>query len=385
MTSMWQHRTRNAFLFTAALLSLLRYGKRTKIPANPRAVLVVHLAKLGDMVCFTPVLRALRKNLPETKIIVLGDAVNKELLEGSPDVDEYMVCTDARAFSFARELACRPIDIALIRGTGFVGLALALCAGIPLIITSRLVEGRSFATRTYHWLLPYVKTVDASFGEYMPRQYLRLLEPLGIRSDDTTKHLAFSQEAKEHTQAFLREHGLNEGDLLVGVSPSAGNKIKEWPVDRFAAVADHLIENYRAKIILIGGPKDAALIASTLERIRQKSSVSSAQGHSIERLKALIARLSLFISVDTGPIYIAEAFGVPTVDIVGPVDEREQPPRGQFHRVVVPERKEAEVHILNARLYDREEATRQTLAISAEAVCREVDGLLADMQRPRVL
>ena len=38
----------------------------------------------------------------------------------------------------------------------------------------------------------------------------------------------------------------------------------------------------------------------------------------------------LFISVDTGPIYIAEAFNVPTVDIVGPVDENVQPPADLF-------------------------------------------------------
>ena len=50
---------------------------------------------------------------------------------------------------------------------------------------------------------------------------------------------------------------------------------------------------------------------------------------SLDELKALIQRLSLFISVDTGPIYIAEAFDVPTIDIIGPMDENEQPPRGE--------------------------------------------------------
>jgi ADP-heptose:LPS heptosyltransferase len=82
--------------------------------------------------------------------------------------------------------------------------------------------------------------------------------------------------------------------------------------------------------------------------------------------------------VDTGPIYVAEAFGTPTVDIVGPVDEREQPPIGQKHRVVVPpERRIPALHIMNAHGYDRKEARRQSEAITTAMVldaCRELLG-----------
>jgi len=44
--------------------------------------------------------------------------------------------------------------------------------------------------------------------------------------------------------------------------------------------------------------------------------------------------MSLYVSADTGPIYIAEAFNVPTIDITGPVNENEQPPQGEKHKIV---------------------------------------------------
>ena len=83
------------------------------------------------------------------------------------------------------------------------------------------------------------------------------------------------------------------------------------------------------------------------------------------------------MSVDRGPLYIAEAFGVPTVDIVGPVDEREQPPIDVRHVVVVPEgRRRAELHVMNGRVYDAAEARRQVVAISVEQVTRSIDELM---------
>ncbi len=51
-----------------------------------------------------------------------------------------------------------------------------------------------------------------------------------------------------------------------------------------------------------------------------------AGGLGLRFLAGVIRRAALFVSVDTGPLYIAHAFDVPLVDIVGPVDSREQPP-----------------------------------------------------------
>ncbi len=344
----------------------------------PRKVLIVQLAKLGDMVCITPVLHALRQHSPETKIYVLGNASNKEVLAGSSDVDEYIVFEKKNMFSIIRYLRGEKIDVACNRGTGYIGLVTVLLAGIKSVIATRVVYGKRFETRTYKWLLPFVHTVDFRFGEYMPLQFLRLLEPLGIFSSDTKKHLRFSKIASEKVDQFFAQKNIDsQRDFIVGISPSAGNKIKEWPADRFALVADYILERPRTKVVLIGGENDEEEIQNMIKHIKSSKRVINAQGQfTLEELKAFISRINLFMSVDTGPIYIAEAFDVPTIDIIGPVDEKEQPPQGLIHRSVVsPHRTKPELWVLNARMYDRIEARRQVESITVPMVTAAFDEL----------
>ena len=123
-------------------------------------------------------------------------------------------------------------------------------------------------------------------------------------------------------------------DFIVGISVGAGNRIKQWPLERFAKVADALIERYRAKIIFLGSQQDKAMIGETMGRMRHNASAVAATDFAIHELPSLIKRFNLFISVDTGPVYIADALKIPLIDITGPCDPREQPPLGN-HAVLV--------------------------------------------------
>jgi ADP-heptose:LPS heptosyltransferase len=220
-----------------------------------------------------------------------------------------------------------------------------------------------------------VVVVPHFMGSYAPRQYLRLLEPLNIVVDNTTKTLAISSAAKEKADAFLKQ--LPAHSLLAGIAPSTGSKIKEWPAERFALVADYLVEKHNAVIVVLGGKRDSHEVEEMMRNVTRKNRVlSTLDLFSIDELKAVVQRLELFISADTGPIYIAEAFGVATVDIVGPMDEKEQPPIGTRHKVVAAPRHKPELHIMNARVYDAREARRQAEAITVQMVLAEVEELI---------
>ena len=134
--------------------------------------------------------------------------------------------------------------------------------------------------------------------------------------------------------------------------------------------------------MVLGGPKDEEKVEKTISLM--KNQATPVTDLNIDELKAFISKLNLFISVDTGPIYIAEAFNVPTIDITGPIDENEQPPRGPMHRNVVPsDRKKPELFVLNAKSYNREEALRQVDSITVSQVTNEIDLLITDIKRQR--
>lgn len=367
-------RSTNLALFFRCLLRWFVYGPASKPPCRPRSLVIVQQGKLGDMICTTPMFRAVKQYCPETKIIVVGDKINGQVLAGNSDVSEYVaVGTDAiRAIKELKRL--RP-EAGILTTPSIRALAMLYLAGVPAIVAPRVVGGRSAESRLYTWLRPIAYLIDHRMGHYAPSEYLAMLRPFGIESEDTHKHVAVSAAAVEKAEQLL------DGRLgpLVGISPSAGNRIKQWPPERFARVAEHLWRTYKTTAVVLGGPGDSKEIDGMLRALDPAVPVINLGGKlTIEELKAVVGRLALFISVDTGPIYIAEALGVPTVDITGPVDEREQPPRGPRHAVVVPpQRKAPELFVMNPSGYNYDEAKRQVESITAAQVAAAADKLIA--------
>jgi ADP-heptose:LPS heptosyltransferase len=353
------------------------HGSSRRAIKSPKSVAVVQFGKLGDMVCTTPMFRAIKKADPNTRVIVVGDKVGGQVLAGNPDVDRYIICGKDIGQAL-QELRKEEVQAGITAGPSMRAFCLLYLSGAPLVVAPRIMGEKSSEGRLYRLVRRLGVLKPHAIGSYAPREYLRLLEPLGIADEDTKKRVACAPEAASRIQALLEKHGAH-GAFLAGISASAGNKIKNWPADRFAAVADHVAERYGATIVFIGGPGDRPETDAARARLAEGTRCIDTVGElSVEELKALVARLGIFIAVDTGPIYIAEALGVPTVDIVGPMDEREQPPIGERHAVVVPpfERK-PQLFIMSPGKYDWDEARRQAEGISVRQVVAAVDGLMA--------
>jgi ADP-heptose:LPS heptosyltransferase len=357
----------------------LRRGWATRVPERPQRILLVQMAKLGDMVCTTPVLHALRKAYPQAHVVVMGNKTNKAVLEGNQDFDEYFVFSGIR--NTAKVLRTKKFDIALLAGGPDLGsLAAAFFANVPCIVTSRIEGGWSPLNDVWYRLAARCAVaVPHVMHQYAPREYLKLLESINIFTEDIQKHLAYSAAGGEHAQDFFERYRLS--GLVIGMAPAAGNKIKEWPAERFALLADYLVEKYGATVIVIGNGKDEKEVTDMMVHFKTNDRIiNTLNQFSIDELKAIVAKLSLFISADTGPIYIAEAFDVPTVDITGPIDEREQPPIGDRHLVVTPPPPRIpQLFVLNAKHYDYAEARRQAESITVEAVMKVCDSLLAKL------
>ncbi|MDQ5955534.1 MAG: hypothetical protein QG621_537 [Patescibacteria group bacterium] len=354
---------------------LLLHGT-AKRKVTPTSIVIVQFGKLGDMVCTTPMSRAVKVHDPSIRVIVVGDRVGGEVLAGNPDVDRYIVC-GADIAEALQELRKEKVDAGVIASPSLRAFALLYLAGIRTIVAPRVVGGVSMEGRLYKVLASLGVRVEHRMGRYAPGEYLRALEPLGIFATNTTKHLAISSEAVEWVEGFWKDHNLT-GMKVVGISPAAGNRIKQWPPERFASVAGHLFKQ-GFKLVVVGGKNDQNETKAMLDAMRPVAVVNTVGTLSIEQLKALMQKLSLFISVDTGPIYIAEAFGVATIDIVGPVDEREQPPVGPRHVVVVPKREKPELYVMNPYPRDITEARRQTESITAQDVIAAADTLLGQL------
>lgn len=371
-------RFKRLLLVMKVFARFLLHGKANKLSKKLDKVLVVQTSKLGDMVCTTPVFQAIKEKYPYARVYVLGNPVNQELLEGLEFIDEYIPFTsnDAELIKIIRD---KHFDAGLLVTPNAKILASLYLAGIPLIIAPQVQNGYSpYETLSYKIMSRFIIRMPHVMGNYAPREYLRLLEPLGIFSTDTKKYLDYSTNAKIFIEDFMKKESMRgASDFIIVISPSAGNRVKLWPAERFAQVADYLYAQYHATILIIGSAGDRDIVSSMLWSLDQKTKVIDTTGRlTLDQLKALIAKSNMLIAVDSGPIYIAEAFEVPTIDIIGPINELEQPPISNTHRIVKWDgRKHPELFVMNARVYDEAEARKQIESISVENVVRVFDDL----------
>ncbi|MBX4216002.1 glycosyltransferase family 9 protein, partial [Candidatus Parcubacteria bacterium] len=305
-----------------------------------------------------------------------GNDINQALLAANSDVDEYYVFDGL--WSVYKKVRAGRFDAAVIVAPDMVSGALAYLAGVPCIVVPEIVGGASPLETLWHKLFRRIArpiVIPHRMHHYAPGEYLRLLAPFGIEATDTSKHLAYSEAARKKAKELLSRR---EGISYVGIFPSSGDKIKNWGSANFAALANLLAERLSVRIVIFGSSRDREEVGKMIEALRADY-LDLSEKLSIDELKAVIAALDLFVASDTGPVYIAEAFNVPTVDILGPVDEREQAPRGARHeRVVPPGHRTPQMFVMNTDGYDLVELRRQIDSITPQMVLAACERLLAN-------
>ncbi|MCX5697416.1 MAG: glycosyltransferase family 9 protein, partial [Candidatus Omnitrophica bacterium] len=157
--------------------------------------------------------------------------------------------------------------------------------------------------------------------------YLNIIEKAGLRVEDRFCDIHISEEDSEFTDKFLKEQGIREKDFLVGINAGGNWRPKRWPKENWAALADYLIRDLGARVIITGGQQDKPLAKDILGLMKEKPIIACG-ALNLKQFGALCKRLDLFISADTGPLHIANAtgakqiialFGPTSPDITGPV------------------------------------------------------------------
>jgi ADP-heptose:LPS heptosyltransferase len=126
--------------------------------------------------------------------------------------------------------------------------------------------------------------------------------------------------------------GAGDGPL-VGIFPGAGHPSRRWPVERFAELAWMLERNDSVRSVLFAGPEERKLVREALPKFPPSAVVLDRL--TVPQLAAAAARLSVFVSNDTGPMHVAAAVGTPVVILMQhhPMFNCYIPP-GERHRVV---------------------------------------------------
>src|SRR6266850_1976006 len=128
--------------------------------------------------------------------------------------------------------------------------------------------------------------------------------------------LWISDEEAREARHWLERNGLRKDRRpLVAIHPGARWEGRRWLPERFADLADSLVRFDGARILLLGGAGDDAVLLEIRRRMRSECVVARP---ALRQLLALLASCDLFIGVDSGPMHIATAVGTPVIGLFGP-------------------------------------------------------------------
>lgn len=149
--------------------------------------------------------------------------------------------------------------------------------------------------------------------------YADLAEAVGCNRPDERLELFTTPDDEESVQDRLTLLGLADRRPLVVISPGARyGSAKCWAPERFASVADGLIDADGATVVVTCGPGEESIARCIGSQMKRVGFVFDHPRLSLGELMALIRRSDLWIGNDTGPRHFARAFGVPVVTIFGP-------------------------------------------------------------------
>lgn len=292
-------------------------------------ILIIQTAKIGDLICSTPVFREVRKKYPDVYITVIASPVSKELLEYNPNINDVITINHADYKGFSGKLR---ISNLIRRGKYDIGICLnpnipfaaALFWGLVPIRLSVMPDfsGVTFklASVFFTYCAKHVK------GKMVIETYMQMLKAIGISSNDFSKEIYKSKDADAKAVQIIGKID----KLLIGIAVSSGNKLKELGTDKIADIINIILNELDAYIVLIGSEQDTDAANTILRTIEKKDRVINSAGRvHLKELPALIGRLSLFVGVDTGITYMADALSIPLIDIAGPSDMKDQRPTGK--------------------------------------------------------
>jgi ADP-heptose:LPS heptosyltransferase len=306
---------------------------------DPRNILVIDFGQLGDVVLSLPALRAIRERFPRARIAIAVGKPAGEIVKLSGYADDVLevdrvalrdgvkLLSIGRIFKFVGQVRKAKYDFVIDLHSLSETNLLGFLSGAPKRLYARR-PGRS---------LDYL----ANFEPRPPREakhahavdrYLDVIKPLGIENAPRQPLLKTTTAADQSVEAILKKEKASSGTLLIGLFPGAGHESRRWPLEHFAEVADHFIRNEEVRVIVFAGPEERPLVPRM--RTMFPGETIFLDHLTIPQLLSAQARLTLFISNDTGPAHTAAAMGTPVVLIMDRPTPNNFSPVGDHHRLV---------------------------------------------------
>lgn len=273
-----------------------------------KRVLLIHTAFLGDIVLASPVLAALRAELPEVEIFFLTTAGGVALLESNPWGVKPLPFHKRGVDSGWRGLLRKGRELKSLNPD----LVFCLHRSLRSTILAKLAGGESWGFREGAMSFLFDNRVRRSGLEFEAKKNLALIEAWSGKNDFSPyPRLGVSPADEARSEELLR--GVSGFAVL---APSSVWATKRWPGEKFGELALRIQRELGLRTVIVGGEEDRMASAAVLEKA--PASIDLTGKTSLGALKSVLSKADLVVSNDSSPLHMAIAMGTKVVGVFGP-------------------------------------------------------------------
>jgi heptosyltransferase-2 len=301
---------------------------------NIRNLLIRSTNWIGDAVMTTPAIRAIRKRFPNSHVSLLAKPWVMPVFENSEHIDRLLIYDDKGRhkgifgkFRLARDLKKYHFDAVILLQNAFEAALITFLARIPLRV--------GYNTDVRQLLLTHaVSCTDEIKKKHQTDYYLNIIRGIGMKEDNRELYLELNQRDRLRAEKTLLEQHLSLDDKIFGINPGATyGPAKQWPLDRYAHLADKIQAFTGGRIIIFGGPNDRNLGKKISQKMQHRP-IDLSGKTSLGEAMALIERCDLFITNDSGLMHVAAALDVPLIAVFGSTNSITTGPLSQNSKIV---------------------------------------------------
>jgi len=303
------------------------------------------MSAIGDVIHTLPALNAIRKHYREAHITWLVEEAAYDLVKGHEALDRVLVSKRKRwlkdlrgpgcfkavkeAYNFLKKLRDTRYNLILdFQALLKSGILIALAKGERKVGFDR---GLEHMEHSYLFLNERIPAVDME--HHALSRGLMLLNALGIPTPEVEYKLPVFDDDRQKVDDLIRRYEFENPQRIVAINPVAKWETKLWSNQKFAQLADSLIEQYSCGIVFTGSLNDRSAIDNIISKMKGRA-VNLAGETTLKVLAALYSKVQMVVSTDTGPMHMAAAVGAPVVALFGPTAPWRTGPYGAGHHIV---------------------------------------------------
>lgn len=317
--------------------------KKAAETACIKNILIFDFHRIGDIVLLVPTLKMLRKEFPAVNICLVAGPwasvvlknnkllLNKIIHFDAPWVNyNYGIKSLCRCFMLIKKLRKTEWDIGIEARGDPRQILMLYFTKAKIRIGYDFAGGGEFLTDVVpHYL---GKPSHLAERKYAIAEYLT-----GSKIEDKKCELWLSEDELEWRDKYLRLHGFQGEELVIGIHPGASNSLKKWSQEKMVELIHYLLHKYQkcnVVVWLFFGPNEDSERESLSNEFTHIPSVFTIT-EGLREYIILISATHLFIGMDSGGGHIASAFDVPSVILFGPTRPEISRPYNKNSEVVV--------------------------------------------------